>query len=226
MNQSPTGNAIGNDTIGLADDGTVLSPGQVKFGRDYLAAHLSSTKPFLTDAENLELALGMAKLAGNAVITHVPGWERITFDPTTEDHTVTPARIGFDRPVPAMVSQEDGDGVLVAVWWKFGAGAKDWVLFALGAGLELTNELPLPDGIADPGDVASGQATAKRHVHPLADTAGGDRYLIGDYPAVAVSLYATPVIGLGLNPELQTDPPAAWEWSGVCYPQGGYLGPV
>ena len=48
----------------------------------------------------------------------------------------------------------------------------------LPSGVALSTDLPLPDGIADPGDVASGEATAKGHVHPLVppDTHGGKLY--------------------------------------------------
>lgn len=91
-------------------------------------------------------------------------------------------------------------------------------------GKALSNELPLPDGIADPGDTSSGQATARRHVHPSADTAGGDLYMIGSFDAVDLVLFGNGVIGFNLDPGMQATPSGAFDLR-RSVTTGGNLGP-
>ena len=96
-------------------------------------------------------------------------WQQVDYDPSV---------VGLDEPITTIVKQMSTDptAVPLALWIKVGVGATDWVRIGNGTSISLSTDDPLPDGIAaDPGDVASGQATAKGHVHPLvsAETHGG-----------------------------------------------------
>ena len=116
MNNSVTGLAIGQDTYDA----------QKAAGAAFLVAHPDFiTLPKTTqDALIAALALQMAQIAGNAVITHAPGWDSVTYAPNTGG--------GLDRPIPALAQQVDGGGAFVTLWFKTGAGATDWEAFGLG----------------------------------------------------------------------------------------------
>jgi len=215
VNDSPTGKALGKDTYDAQ-----------KAAGDAFLQLLNGALPDAAQAATL--AVLMAKIAGNATVTHVPGWVRITFDPSSGSHD-DPEAPGteFNRPIPAVAQQVDGSGTFVALWWKIGAGRTAWQrLDRTAAPITLSTELPLEDGVADPGDTASGEATAKRHVHPSQATAGGDLYLIDDVDAVPLVYYATDVIPYTYaNPVLGIAPSGAWDLSKkVSYgsSQGGY----
>jgi hypothetical protein len=87
------------------------------------------------------------------------------------------------------------------------------LVVSIPAGVTLSTELPLEDGIADHGDTSSGEATAKRHVHPDKDVVGGDLYFVGATAAVPVVYYATAVFGSPGDPELATSAPGAFDIS-------------
>lgn len=201
MNDSPTGQALGQDTYDA----------QMAAG----LAFLQSLGGALPNAERAAaLAVLMAKIAGNATVTHVPGWVRITFDPSTGTHDDPEATgTSFNRPIPAVAQQVDGGGAFVALWWKIGAGATAWQrIDRPPSTIALSTELPLEDGTADPGDTSSGQATAKRHVHPSQATAGGDLYCIDGVAAIPIVYYATDIIPYQYaNPVLAIAPAGVWD---------------
>jgi len=165
MNDSKTGRAIGSDTIAA----------QVAAGVAYLAAHpITAEHKFFTEAELSELALEMAQIAGNAVITHAPGWDAIPGDPRSyvEDGEVA---AGVDRPMPALVQQVDGGGATVAVWLKTGAGRTEWTQF-WPSFPGFYEDPPEDVGITSPGD--SPLVPHGNHSHGPGDPAatGGKLY--------------------------------------------------
>ena len=116
MNNSVTGLAIGQDTYDA----------QLAAGVAFLAAHPDFvTLPKATqDALTAALALQMAQIAGNAVITHAPGWDSLTYAPNTDG--------GLDRPIPALVQQVTSGGAFVALWLKTGTATTAWTSFGGG----------------------------------------------------------------------------------------------
>jgi hypothetical protein len=209
VNDTPTGRALGQDTYDA----------QVTEGLAFLQS-LNGALP--NAAQAAALAVLMAKIAGNATVTHVPGWVRITFDPSSGTHDDPEAPgTSFNRQIPAVAQQVDGSGNFVALWWKTGAAATAWQRIDSQDSVTLSTELPLEDGIADPGATSSGEATAKEHVHPTKDTAGGDLYLIDSTAAVPIVYYASDVIpNQYANPKLVTASPASWD-IGVAVTDGG-----
>jgi hypothetical protein len=114
MNNSVTGLAIGQDAY----------TAQQAAGAAFLVAHPDFiTLPKATqDALIAALALQMAEISGNAVITHAPGWDNINYAPNTGG--------GLDRPIPALAMQDNGGGF--TVWFKIGTGVTDWEAFGTG----------------------------------------------------------------------------------------------
>ena len=126
MNDSVTGRAIGTDTVAAQKD--VAD----KFWFDWRA--LLPTLPPDQQAMVLSwLSLQLAQAAGNGIITHVPGWDLIDFDPSTGTHQ-DPASdaLSFNRPPPALAQQVAGSN-FVTLWLKVGDGENDWAAIA-GAG--------------------------------------------------------------------------------------------
>ena len=157
MDYRTIGDAIATDAI----------EEQIVKGDEFNAAH-PAPNHMPNAAELAAFVRLMARIHGTAVVTHCPGYcGTVTSAPNTGE--------GLDFPIPSIVVQVTGGGAFFSVWWKSGYAAIDWVELASGISISLSTDDPLPDGVADPGDVASGQATAKGHVHPLvsAETHGG-----------------------------------------------------
>ena len=116
MNNSATGLAIGQDSY----------TAQLAAGAAFLSAHSDFvTLPKATqDALTSALALQMAQIAGNAVITHAPGWDSVSYAPNTG--------LGLDRPIPALAQQVTGGGSFVALWLKTGTATTAWTSFGGG----------------------------------------------------------------------------------------------
>ena len=142
-----------------------------------------------------------------------PQWEQITVDPT--------GGAGLVRPLRTIVWQNNtsSPAAPVALWIKNGSGNTAWSKLwpiSPGTNIVLSTELPLEDGIADPGDPSSGQATAKRHVHPDKDTVGGDLFFVAGVPAVPITYYAVNNYPYpGSNPMLGIAPVGVWELSQI-----------
>jgi hypothetical protein len=157
MNNAWTGRGIGNDTYAV----------QKTAAADFLALYpdFPTLDQATQDAIIADLNRLMAQVMGNAVITHAPGYGgTVTTAPNTG--------AGFDLPIPSFVVMVDGAGAFSSLWWKSGIPATAWVQVAGvsggggGGGVTLSSDIPLPDGIGNAGDLASGQATAKGHIHP------------------------------------------------------------
>jgi hypothetical protein len=153
MNNAWTGRGIGNDTYAV----------QKTAAADFLALYpdFPTLDQATQDAIIADLNRLMAQVMGNAVITHAPGYGgTVTTAPNTG--------AGFDLPIPSFVVMVDGAGAFSSLWWKSGIPPTAWVQVAGsgGGGVTLSSDIPLPDGIGNAGDLASGQATAKGHVHP------------------------------------------------------------
>jgi hypothetical protein len=118
MNDSATGRAIGQDTLDA----------QIASGQAFLAAHpdFVHLSPATQQSLVAAFALQMAQIAGNAEITHVPGWDQVTSAPNTGS--------GLDRPMPSLAQQVDGVGNFVALWLKTGTAATAWTTFGGGGG--------------------------------------------------------------------------------------------
>lgn len=126
MNRSEIGRAIGSDAV--EERRQVAS----RFWNEW-QSRLSG----LPDEMRRELDATLQRLLeqafGNAIITHVPGFKAVKFDPSV---------VGLDLPVPSIVNQMDpGTGTYVAVWWKFGPAPTDWTGFGGGGGGGVTTEL-------------------------------------------------------------------------------------
>jgi len=121
MNDSATGRAIGSDTIAA----------QLAAGNAFWSEHGATFKRLSkSDQEQLvrDLMLTMEQIAGNAVITHCPGFDQITSAPN-----ISP---GLNRPVPAIAMQVTVGGAFVAIWWKTGSSATSWTRIDVSVGFE------------------------------------------------------------------------------------------
>ncbi len=199
MNQSVTGDAIGTDTLAA----------QIAFGQQYLAEHpITPEHKFFTEAENMELMLGMAKLAGNAVITHAPGWDPVETAPNTG--------AGLDRPMPAIAQQIVG-GTFVGLWLKTGTAATAWTLISGDSGV-FPGFYPgpmAPVGVDFAGD--SGLAADGNHSHPLIDAEVAGRYLFPCYvpdPLLRPTARAMLPHGEGIMGFIQIAGISTWEFDG------------
>ena len=160
MNESVTGRALGTDLAAAQKD---VADKFWFFWRDKFAA-LSVDRQTIVLAE---LSVLLAQAAGNATITHVPGYDVITFDPSTGSNPdpVDPYTTSFVRPVPALAQQNDEDGAFVTLWLKIGDGENDWIAIGGvgGGGSGTSTILSSPDGsiVFDPdgeiGGVGGGE---------------------------------------------------------------------
>ena len=154
MNDSITGRAIGTDT----DDA------QRAAGLAWMETY-GGTFASLTQEEQdwavRELSLTMAQLTGNVDITHMPGFDRITYAPNTG--------AGLDRPIPALAFQQDGNAHFIALWLKTGTAVTAWTIIATGGSIPTVPAFysgpMLPDaGAGDPG--TSDTYAGGKHYHP------------------------------------------------------------
>lgn len=145
MNNSVTGRAIGQDTY----------TAQQAAGAAFLSAHPDFiTLPAATQSALVSaLALQMAQIVGNSVITHAPGWDNINYAPNTGG--------GLDRPIPALAMQDNGGGSFT-VWFKIGTGVTDWEAFGLGG--------PGPAGPTGPTGPSGGPVGATGPTGPTGGT--------------------------------------------------------
>jgi hypothetical protein len=121
----------------------------------------------------------------------------------------------------ALIDEVEGaGGVTIDVHTVAGKPKVRFTGPTIPTGVGLSTEDPLEDGIANPGDTSSGQATAKRHVHPDKDTVGGDLYFIDAVAAAPIVYYATDIIPWqGADPRFGIAPVGAWD-IGVKLTQG------
>ena len=166
INDSITGASIGTDTLLAQKD--VADKFWFEW-RDQFSSLPADRQAVLMD----ELTLDLAKAAGNAASTHMPGWDLIAFDPSAGVN-VDPVTndLEFTRPMPALAQQVDGLGVFVALWLKTGSGNNDWTKLGAGGGggggLALATSIPLPDCPGgNAGLVLGTKAAAEGHQHPL-----------------------------------------------------------
>ena len=130
-NDSVTGSALGDDTLAAQKD---LAD---KWWYDW-----KDSWPSLSQSDQAQaladLTRRLLEVAGDATVTHVPGWDLISFDPSSGSHIdpdpTTDGSTAFVRPMPALAQQVDGGGATVALWLKTGPGPNDWINVMGGGG--------------------------------------------------------------------------------------------
>jgi len=182
VNDSVTGRAIGDDCYSAqqaraatfkATDALTF-PGLNKSQRDALIAQLEQD---------------MDRLFGNAIITHCPGWDTITYAPN-----VSP---GLDRPIPALAMQLTAGGVFVGLWVKFGPAVTDWTMLGAGGavsgGIELVATAPgVPTWTANL--VTNPSAEDGSRTGPTGWTGtGGDAYRLDAATAATIGIGGDPL---------------------------------
>ena len=196
MNDSVTGRALGVDT----------SEAQKEVAAQFWQTWRDRFASLTLDRQAImlaELSMLLAKAAGNAVITHVPGWDLVTFDPSSGSNPdpADPDAPSFARPMPALAQQNDVEGAFVTLWLKIGDGENDW--FAIG-GVGTTTILDSPDDSIDitpDGEIDGGGGGE--------DGGGPADSLATTDDAVDVSAASPPVAGQVLTATSATE--ASWQ---------------